>query len=254
MQAKHQRRHQELTQTTLDQPLDDEAVYYKVAGNCPKGCVYSLRSLWRKKRRYVDPDASTSQCWVLGFIRSGDYKTNSVSDPSLIRNGSETKLLYSVSDLLLFIDGSETKLWNSVSDPLLIRDGSETELLDSAAVDVRAVEGDDDGDGFGGGCETKSEEDEGDGWGERSADGSERSAAGVRREERRWSESGERSAAGVRAGRGASAGVTRGSDRRESEERSAAGVRAQRRAGVRAQRGERSESAERRVRAAQRRE
>ncbi|KAK9143170.1 hypothetical protein Syun_012570 [Stephania yunnanensis] len=58
--AKHQRRRQELTQTTHDQLLDDEAVYYKVAGDCPKGCVYSLRSLWRKKRRYVDPDASTS--------------------------------------------------------------------------------------------------------------------------------------------------------------------------------------------------
>ncbi|KAK9100473.1 hypothetical protein Scep_023903 [Stephania cephalantha] len=51
----------ELNQTTPDQPLDDEAVYYKVAGDCPKGCVYSFRSLWRKKRRYVDPDASTSQ-------------------------------------------------------------------------------------------------------------------------------------------------------------------------------------------------
>ncbi|KAK9121775.1 hypothetical protein Syun_019392 [Stephania yunnanensis] len=38
-----------------------EAVYYKVAGECPKGRVYSLRSLGRKKRRYVDPDASTSQ-------------------------------------------------------------------------------------------------------------------------------------------------------------------------------------------------
>ncbi|KAK9121089.1 hypothetical protein Syun_018706 [Stephania yunnanensis] len=59
--AKHQRRHQELTQTISDQLLDDQAVYYKVAGDCPKGCVYSLRSLWRKKRRYVDPDASTSQ-------------------------------------------------------------------------------------------------------------------------------------------------------------------------------------------------
>ncbi|KAK9135659.1 hypothetical protein Syun_014989 [Stephania yunnanensis] len=58
--AKHQRRRQELTQTTPDQPVDDEAVYYKVAGDYPKGCVYSLRSLWRKKRRYVDPDASTS--------------------------------------------------------------------------------------------------------------------------------------------------------------------------------------------------
>ncbi|KAK9100085.1 hypothetical protein Scep_023515 [Stephania cephalantha] len=41
--------------------LDDEAVYYKVADECPKGRVYSLRSLGRKKRRYVDPDASTSQ-------------------------------------------------------------------------------------------------------------------------------------------------------------------------------------------------
>ncbi|KAK9104591.1 hypothetical protein Scep_021435 [Stephania cephalantha] len=57
---KLQRRRQELTQTTPDQPVDDEAVYYKVAGDCPKGCVYDLVSLWRKKRRYVDPDASTS--------------------------------------------------------------------------------------------------------------------------------------------------------------------------------------------------
>ncbi|KAK9143049.1 hypothetical protein Syun_012449 [Stephania yunnanensis] len=61
LKAKLQRKRQELTQTTPDQPVDDEAVYYKVAGDCPKGCVYSLRSLWRKKRRYVDPDASTSQ-------------------------------------------------------------------------------------------------------------------------------------------------------------------------------------------------
>ncbi|KAK9081260.1 hypothetical protein Syun_030623 [Stephania yunnanensis] len=61
MHAKHQRRRQELTQTTPDQLLDDEAVYYKVAGDCPEGCVYNLRSLWRKKRRYVDPNASTSQ-------------------------------------------------------------------------------------------------------------------------------------------------------------------------------------------------
>ncbi|KAK9114019.1 hypothetical protein Syun_020816 [Stephania yunnanensis] len=59
--AKLQRRHQELTQTTPDQPVDDDAVYYKVAGECPKGRVYGLRSLGRKKRRYVDPDASTSQ-------------------------------------------------------------------------------------------------------------------------------------------------------------------------------------------------
>ncbi|KAK9114514.1 hypothetical protein Syun_021311 [Stephania yunnanensis] len=34
--AKLQRRRQEMTQTTPDQPIDDEAVYYKVAGECPK--------------------------------------------------------------------------------------------------------------------------------------------------------------------------------------------------------------------------
>ncbi|KAK9167354.1 hypothetical protein Scep_002545 [Stephania cephalantha] len=59
--AKLQRRRHELTQTTPDQPVDDEAVYYKVAGECPKGRVYSLGSLGRKKRIYADPDASTSQ-------------------------------------------------------------------------------------------------------------------------------------------------------------------------------------------------
>ncbi|KAK9159697.1 hypothetical protein Syun_006038 [Stephania yunnanensis] len=36
LQAKLQRRRQELTRTTPDQPVDDEAVYYKVAGDCPK--------------------------------------------------------------------------------------------------------------------------------------------------------------------------------------------------------------------------
>ncbi|KAK9083595.1 hypothetical protein Scep_030066 [Stephania cephalantha] len=41
--------------------VDDEAVYYKVASECPKGRVYDLGSLGRKKRRYADPGASTSQ-------------------------------------------------------------------------------------------------------------------------------------------------------------------------------------------------
>ncbi|KAK9098296.1 hypothetical protein Syun_025341 [Stephania yunnanensis] len=56
-----QTRRLELTQATLDQPVDDEAVYLNVAGECPKGRVYGLGSLGRKKRRYVDPGASTSQ-------------------------------------------------------------------------------------------------------------------------------------------------------------------------------------------------
>ncbi|KAK9083459.1 hypothetical protein Scep_029930 [Stephania cephalantha] len=155
-QAKHQRRRQELTQTTPDQPLDDEAVYYKVAGDCPKGCVYSLRSLWRKKRRYVDPDASTSQVLAqrgmsnFMILRDGIH---SVSDSLLIRDGIETELKNSVSDPLLIRDGSATECMNSVSvpslisngseteefmhsvyDPLLIRDGTETECMNSVSV------------------------------------------------------------------------------------------------------------------------
>ncbi|KAK9083708.1 hypothetical protein Scep_030179 [Stephania cephalantha] len=59
--AKLQRRRHELTQATPDQPMDDEAVYFNVAGECPKGCVYGLGSLGRKRRRYADTGASTSQ-------------------------------------------------------------------------------------------------------------------------------------------------------------------------------------------------
>ncbi|KAK9148970.1 hypothetical protein Scep_007727 [Stephania cephalantha] len=80
--AKLQRRRQELTQTTPDQPVDDEAVYYKVAGECPKGRVYGLGSLGRKKRRYADADASTSQVlaqrgmgnFMILRLRSGQSK------------------------------------------------------------------------------------------------------------------------------------------------------------------------------------
>ncbi|KAK9104378.1 hypothetical protein Scep_021222 [Stephania cephalantha] len=59
--AKLQRRRKESDQDYIG-PLavDDEVVYYKVAGECPKGRVYGLGSLGRKKRRYADPDASTS--------------------------------------------------------------------------------------------------------------------------------------------------------------------------------------------------
>ncbi|KAK9140606.1 hypothetical protein Scep_010287 [Stephania cephalantha] len=52
---------QELTQATPDQPVDDAAVYYDVVGDYPKGRVYDLNSLGRKKRKYAAPDASTSQ-------------------------------------------------------------------------------------------------------------------------------------------------------------------------------------------------
>ncbi|KAK9132859.1 hypothetical protein Scep_012387 [Stephania cephalantha] len=59
--TKLQRRRLELTQATPDQEVDDEAVYLNVAGECPKGRVYGLGSLGRKKRRYADLGASTSQ-------------------------------------------------------------------------------------------------------------------------------------------------------------------------------------------------
>ncbi|KAK9109760.1 hypothetical protein Sjap_017820 [Stephania japonica] len=48
-------------EATPDQSVDDEAVYLNVAGECPKGRVYGLGSLGRKKRRYADPGASTSE-------------------------------------------------------------------------------------------------------------------------------------------------------------------------------------------------
>ncbi|KAK9104615.1 hypothetical protein Scep_021459 [Stephania cephalantha] len=60
-EAKLQRRCLELTQATPNQPVDDEAVYFNVAGECPNGHVYGLGSLGRKKRSYADPGASTSQ-------------------------------------------------------------------------------------------------------------------------------------------------------------------------------------------------
>ncbi|KAK9137779.1 hypothetical protein Sjap_008373 [Stephania japonica] len=56
-----QRRCQELTQATPNQSVDDEAVYLNVASECPIGRVYGLGSLRRKKRRYADPGASTSE-------------------------------------------------------------------------------------------------------------------------------------------------------------------------------------------------
>ncbi|KAK9087178.1 hypothetical protein Syun_029572 [Stephania yunnanensis] len=59
--AKIHRRRQKLTQATPDQPVDDEAVYYNVAGECPGGRVYGLGSLGRKNRKYANPGASTSQ-------------------------------------------------------------------------------------------------------------------------------------------------------------------------------------------------
>ncbi|KAK9121765.1 hypothetical protein Syun_019382 [Stephania yunnanensis] len=61
LQDRLQRRRQELTQATPDRSVDDEAVYLNVAGECPKGRVYGLGSLGRKKMRYGDPGASTSE-------------------------------------------------------------------------------------------------------------------------------------------------------------------------------------------------
>ncbi|KAK9158378.1 hypothetical protein Scep_004952 [Stephania cephalantha] len=59
--AKLVRRREEHTQTTPDQQIDEEQLYYDAAGVCPKGRVYRLGSLAKKTRRYADPGASTSQ-------------------------------------------------------------------------------------------------------------------------------------------------------------------------------------------------
>ncbi|KAK9134684.1 hypothetical protein Syun_014014 [Stephania yunnanensis] len=51
---------------------------------------------------------------------SSEEYNDSITDPLLIRDGSETEYNNSVSDPLLIRDGSETEYNNSVSNPLLI--------------------------------------------------------------------------------------------------------------------------------------
>ncbi|KAK9132828.1 hypothetical protein Scep_012356 [Stephania cephalantha] len=55
------RRHEEHTHATSDRPIDEKQLYYDAAGECSKGRVYGLGSLAKRKRRYEDPDASTSR-------------------------------------------------------------------------------------------------------------------------------------------------------------------------------------------------
>ncbi|KAK9114882.1 hypothetical protein Syun_021679 [Stephania yunnanensis] len=55
------RRHAKECQATLDQSIDENQLYYDAVGDCPKRCVYGLGSHGRRKRRYADPDASTSR-------------------------------------------------------------------------------------------------------------------------------------------------------------------------------------------------
>ncbi|KAK9120762.1 hypothetical protein Syun_018379 [Stephania yunnanensis] len=79
-------------------PVDDEVVYYKVAGECPKRRVYGLGSLRRKKRRYADPDASTSQ--VLAQRGMGNFMIlRDVSTPKELLEGVQAM----EQVLLLFI-------------------------------------------------------------------------------------------------------------------------------------------------------
>ncbi|KAK9148475.1 hypothetical protein Scep_007232 [Stephania cephalantha] len=52
---------EEHTQAIPDQPIDEKQLYYDAVGECSKGRVYGLKSLAKRKRRYEDPDASTSR-------------------------------------------------------------------------------------------------------------------------------------------------------------------------------------------------
>ncbi|KAK9169043.1 hypothetical protein Syun_001183 [Stephania yunnanensis] len=98
-EAKLQRRRQELTQTTPNQPVYDEAEYYNVAGECPKGRVYSIRLLGRKKRRYVDPYASTSQ--VLAQRGMGNFMILSTPKELLegVQGMEQILLLFSILEV-----------------------------------------------------------------------------------------------------------------------------------------------------------
>ncbi|KAK9120521.1 hypothetical protein Syun_018138 [Stephania yunnanensis] len=63
------------------------------------------------------------------------------------------------------VSNDNEKRWGALLNALQLEDAGNVPVHDvrqTAAVDVPAVEGDDDGDGIGGESETKSEEDEGD--------------------------------------------------------------------------------------------
>ncbi|KAK9112707.1 hypothetical protein Scep_020226 [Stephania cephalantha] len=51
---------EEHTQATPDQPIDEEQLYYDAAGSAPKGRVYGLDHLLRRRGDMRDPGASTS--------------------------------------------------------------------------------------------------------------------------------------------------------------------------------------------------
>ncbi|KAK9095297.1 hypothetical protein Scep_026766 [Stephania cephalantha] len=55
------RRREEHAQATSDRSIDEKQLYYDATGECSKRYVYGLVSLAKRKRRYEDPGASTSQ-------------------------------------------------------------------------------------------------------------------------------------------------------------------------------------------------
>ncbi|KAK9142749.1 hypothetical protein Syun_012149 [Stephania yunnanensis] len=57
----HTKDHDEHTRATPDQSIDEAQLYYDATWVCLKGRVYGLESLAKKKRRYANPGASTSQ-------------------------------------------------------------------------------------------------------------------------------------------------------------------------------------------------
>ncbi|KAK9087157.1 hypothetical protein Syun_029551 [Stephania yunnanensis] len=148
-----QRRRLELTLATPDQSVDEEAVYLNVASECPKGRVYGLGSLGRKKRRYAYPGASTSQ--MPDMVPRSEFNVVAEQlrkrDP-IGRFGSsiEWELVPLIAHIPVTIPAiirfpriyhesatePETEFFISVSDPLLIRDGSETECKNSISDSV----------------------------------------------------------------------------------------------------------------------
>ncbi|KAK9090888.1 hypothetical protein Sjap_024065 [Stephania japonica] len=56
-----ERRREELTQATLDQPVDEMQLYYDALGIALRGRVYGLGSYCSKKKIFGNPGASTSQ-------------------------------------------------------------------------------------------------------------------------------------------------------------------------------------------------
>ncbi|KAK9151076.1 hypothetical protein Syun_009385 [Stephania yunnanensis] len=141
------RRRLELTQATPDQPVDDEAMYFNVA-DAEDGATFRVRSeqlrhvvaFMQRQFEMTKDGAGLSQPPPPPPPPPHDQQQPpqiDPADPPQQQDNVEREIDGTIADLsdpLLIRDGSETEYLNSVFDLFLISNGLETELLHSKFV------------------------------------------------------------------------------------------------------------------------